>query len=205
MKTTNTKKNEDREGKKLVVSRVKAHSSAINNVLAEYNITARQELFCQYYTSPTEFYGNGTQSYLAAYGLDSANFAHYNSAKTGACGLLVKPNVLRRIDSLLNERGFNDSNADKQLLFLMLQNADLSTKLGALREYNKLKQRITLKVDHNLNTPVTGIRIIKVDTEMVKQAQALLADKNEETNDRQQRNVGDTYEEESFREREGDD
>ena len=38
--------------------------------------------------------------------------------------------------------GLNDVFVDKQLTFLVTQHSDLGNKLGAIKEYNKLKQRI---------------------------------------------------------------
>lgn len=49
----------------------------------------------------------------------------YNTAKTQASETLTNPNICEKITELLNEAGFNDNNADKQLLFCMNQYADL--------------------------------------------------------------------------------
>jgi hypothetical protein len=177
------KKKQKTKSKSRVPERVK--STPLDNTLDKYNINAAQELFCQYYTSPTEFYGSGVHSYIAAYGLDPHNPSNYNTAKSAASALLTRPNILERIDSLLSERGFNDANADKQLLFLMQQNADFNSKLGALREYNKLKQRIAHKIDHNVNVPIEGIRVIRVDPDKVRESRRRLVDKNKEDANRE--------------------
>lgn len=109
-------------------------------------LTRKQELFCQYYVSK-EFYANATQSYIHAYGLEPKNKADYNNAQVSAYNNLRKTKILKRINELLDSEGLNDQFADKQLLHLMTQEEDLRTKLGALKEYNKLKQRITDKLD----------------------------------------------------------
>jgi hypothetical protein len=49
---------------------------------------------------------------------------------------------------LLEETGFNDVAVDKQLATVITQNADFGSKVSAIREYNKLKQRITERIDH---------------------------------------------------------
>lgn len=183
-----------KKNKPRVPAIVKVNAKHMDNALEKYGLTLQQELFCQYYTSPTEFYGNGVHSYLAAYGLDTANISHYNTAKSAACGLLVKPHVLKRIDSLMEEKGFNDQNADKQLLFLMSQHSDFNSKLGAIREYNKIKGRITQKIDHTLNNPVTGIRVIRVDPEDVREARARITANNND--DSQQRDASEEGDEE---------
>lgn len=61
--------------------------------------------------------------------------------------MLSSIKVCERIAELLEKQGLNDEYIDKQLLFLITQHADFGNKLGAIREYNKLKQRITEKTD----------------------------------------------------------
>jgi hypothetical protein len=102
------------------------------------------------YTTPGfEFYGNGTQSYLEAYSNRIGNNGGkpkvkigYLTAQVNAYKLLRKPEVIERINELLEAKGFSDENVDKQHLFLLNQFADLKTKLGAIAEYNKLKKRV---------------------------------------------------------------
>lgn len=107
-------------------------------------INAKQELFCKYYVSE-ETFGNGVRSYCKAYGIDENNIQKYNTAKKSAFDLLTNPNILTRINELLDDAGLNDNFVDKQLLFAITQNADLSSKVKAIGEYNKLRQRITDK------------------------------------------------------------
>lgn len=130
------------------------------DALKEYDINLEQEMFCQYYTSATEFFGNGVQSYAAAYNFDLTDRRQYQTAKNAAARLLTNPKVLRRINDLINAQGLNDANVDKQLFFLLTQNADFNAKLGAIREYNKLKQRITDKMEHTFANPVSVIEIV---------------------------------------------
>lgn len=122
-------------------------------------LEAQQEAFCQYFMSPTEFYGNGVQSYAAAYDKKITSF-NYDSIRAASARLLINPNVIKRLNELLDDSGFNDENVDKQLLFLINQGADFRSKLGALKEYNKLKQRITEKMQ--IEMPVAAIRIFPV-------------------------------------------
>lgn len=130
------------------------------DVLKKYGLNMQQELFCQYYVSPTEFYGNGVQSYAAAYNLDITNPTQYNSAKARASQLLSQVYIMTRINDLIETTGFNDENADKQLYFLMMQSADFHAKLGALKEYNKLKKRITERLADVQEAPITVINLI---------------------------------------------
>ena len=106
-------------------------------------LNEKQERFCQLYVSK-DYFGNGTQAYLEAYGLDESG---YNTAKVGASRMLTNDNICHRINELLDEAGLNDNFVDKQLLFVITQHSDLSNKMSAIREYNKLKQRITDKLD----------------------------------------------------------
>jgi hypothetical protein len=111
-------------------------------------LNPKQEEFCQFYTSEDkEMFGNGVNSYLEVYEIDRSKPNWYKTACQAASRLLSNVKVFTRIGELLEERGFNDVNIDKQLLFLINQFADNTNKLGAIREYNKLKQRIIDKKD----------------------------------------------------------
>lgn len=114
-----------------------------DNLLAG-GLNLKQTLFCQAYVSE-EFYGHGSNAYIAAYGLDETQ---YNTAKINASKLLTNANILTRINELLSADGLNDEFVDKQLLHVITQNAEFSSKVAAIREYNKLKQRIVDKIDH---------------------------------------------------------
>lgn len=100
------------------------------------------ENFCQEWTSPGEFFGHGTDSYIEAFDVNTTQPGHRNSARASASRLLAKPVILERINQLLEEGGLNDQFVDKQLQLLITQKADMGTSLGAIREYNKLKKRV---------------------------------------------------------------
>lgn len=119
----------------------------------------QKEEFCQLYVSK-EFFGNGVETYLEVYDIDRSKPSWYKTACSAASRLLSNVKVAERINQLLNQvnqllnqAGLNDANVDKQLLFLISQHADFTNKLGAIREYNKLKARIIEKVDHKLELP----------------------------------------------------
>ena len=115
----------------------------------ETELNDKQILFCKYYLSK-EFFGNGVDAYCAAYNLDRSDKRDYENAKQGASRLLTNANILLKINEELEDAGLNDNFVDKQLLFVITQNADLASKIGGIREYNKLRQRITdkLKTDN---------------------------------------------------------
>lgn len=113
----------------------------------EEKLNLKQEAFCQLYVTPTEFFGNGVQTYIEVYQPDQTKKGWYNSACASASQILSNIKICNRINELLEEGGFNDQFSDKQLKFLMTQNADFKSKLGALKEFNRLKQRIVEKTD----------------------------------------------------------
>lgn len=117
-------------------------------------LTPPQEMFCQLYASYDEFFANGVQSYIEAYGINVGHgegFTTYDTCRNAAYRLLTNANVLARINEIFETRGLNDTFVDKQLEFIITQNAELRTKLGGVQEYNKLKARITEKVDHTFS------------------------------------------------------
>lgn len=107
-------------------------------------LTLQQTVFCQLFATHKEFFGNGVQSYIEAFNVPPSR---YPSAASGAYKLLKKPHILAYINKILTETGFSDEFADKQLSMLMTQNADFKSKLGAIKEYNVLKKRITNKTE----------------------------------------------------------
>ena len=112
-----------------------------------HKLTPQQELFCQLYAGDREFFGNGVQSYIEAYGVDTSKPGWYTTARAGAHENLTKPHILERIDEIFEAHGLNDQFVDKQLEKLIVQDADFHAKMKAIAEYNKLKARITEKRD----------------------------------------------------------
>ena len=108
-------------------------------------LNPQQELFCQLYSSDEEFFANGTQSYIKAYQVDMSKAGAYKSAMASSCRLLSNAKILKRINEILELRGLNNPFVDKQLEFLVTQNADFGSKIRAIQEYNKLKSRIIEK------------------------------------------------------------
>jgi phage terminase small subunit len=119
----------------------------MSDSIEKTELTHKQKLFCEYYVSK-EFFGNGTQSYIKAYQVDLTKAGAYDVARSGASENLAKPYIYEYINDLLEQNGLNDAFVDKQLLFLISQHAEFGAKISAIKEYNKLKQRITDKVDH---------------------------------------------------------
>lgn len=116
-------------------------------------LNEKQELFAKLFVSK-EFFGNAVMAYAEAYNIDLEQPGKYNSARVQASNLLTNPNILSRINSELDDAGLNDNFVDKQLLFVITQNADFSSKVRGIEQYNKLKQRITDKSSVQLNSAI---------------------------------------------------
>ncbi len=116
------------------------HGKTLDN-----GLSMKEELFCQLFSSDREMFANGVESYSEAFGMDITEYRKYKVAQNGATRLLSKPIILKRINEMLQLRGLNDAFVDKQLELLITQNAEFSSKLGGIKEYNKLKARITDK------------------------------------------------------------
>lgn len=111
-------------------------------------LNLQQEEFCKLFAlGDKEVFGNGTLCYLQVYGAEHLikykKPMNYMVAGAAASRLLKKVKIINRINTLLEEGGFNDQNVDKQHLFLINQYGDLKSKLGAIKEYNVLKKRIS--------------------------------------------------------------
>lgn len=133
-------------------------------------LNLRQERFCQLYATDVEFFGNGVESYADAYDHPITDKKSYMVAAAAASRLLKNVKVLDRINSLLEEGGLNDVFIDKQLKFLITQHADLFNKLGAIKEYNKLKQRIVEKKKIEVTLPKPIDDVLKDDSLQEDQA-----------------------------------
>jgi hypothetical protein len=149
------------------------------------DLPPQRELFCRYYTQNEKLFGNGTHSYAEAYDyqLDTLSDKGIWSVPEGdepsekledspydkaihvcaveASRLLRNPDVQARITALLNEI-LRDDVVDSQLAKLIMQDSEPAAKIAAIREYNKVRQRITEK--HDITSgglPITGMRITK--------------------------------------------
>lgn len=134
----------------------------------ENGLNLRQEKFCLLYASDREFFGNGVESYSEAYDIDLSEPGNYGTCRANASKLLTKSNILNRINQLLEDGTLNDTFVDKQLAFLITQNADLPTKRASISEYNKLKQRITDKLDITTSgEKIIGYKLPRIDDDIL--------------------------------------
>ncbi len=120
------------------------------------DVNPNQELFCQLYFGPGEFFGNGTWSYIKAFNMNVPLIAYsylktkekkvYNVAKTQSYTLLTKPNIQARGKKILTDY-LAEIPVDRELSWAIIQRKDIASKVQAIREFNKLKNRILDKID----------------------------------------------------------
>ncbi len=133
------------------------------------DLVPKQELFCRYYTQNNELFGNGTLAYAEAYEFnldelskekpvtetddkgkpiewgDSEFTLAYNTCSVNASKLLRSTKIQDRMTVLLNEYMKNEV-VDAELVKVIIGGKD-SDKVAAIKEYNKLRQRIIDKTD----------------------------------------------------------
>ena len=115
----------------------------------QLNLSLKEKLFIKYYLfgCEKEFeFSNGTKSYAKAYGYDIKDEKDYNVCGVESSKYLKKPKLKEYMIEMLEEAGLNDDIADAKLIEI-LKNGNNVEALGAIREYNKLKQRITDKLE----------------------------------------------------------
>lgn len=128
-------------------------------------LNPQQEAFCQFYTGIKATFGNGTRSYAEAYGYDieaqsredevrdpeTKKLLQESSYKrmcdvcaNGAYALLRKPEIDKRIKTLLAT--MPNETIDARLNEI-IAGGKPQDSIAAIKELNKLRQRITEKLD----------------------------------------------------------
>lgn len=119
-------------------------------------LNPNEKMFCQLYFGGGEFFGNGTWSYIQAYNLSVPLIAYsylkrvdqkqYDVAKNGAYRLLIKAHIVKEGDKILDSL-FKESVVDRELTKIIMQDKDKMSKNVAIREFNRLKNRVQEKID----------------------------------------------------------
>ena len=156
-KSVKKKPGQKKAGKKKTVKKARKKPAKKKSVKKKTgqktdDLNIQQKKFAEIYITDREFFGNGLQSYAVAYNIDLKKKNGWIVAAAAACRLLKNVKVLAYINTLLEDMALNDAHVDKQLAFLIIQNAELGTKLGAIREYNALRNRIKNKMEHTIRT-----------------------------------------------------
>ena len=136
------------------------------------SLNPANELFCQFYVKNDALFANATLAYAEAYDFnldelsrDDAQYDDekkliqessynraYNTCAVNGSKLLKKANIQERVTTLLNEILTNEV-VDGEMAKVMKQNYKLDSKVAAIKEYNKLRNRITdnVKVTHTIS------------------------------------------------------
>lgn len=139
-------------------------------------LTARQLKFIELYCG--DMLGNWVQSYLEVYDIDTNKTWWYKTACSASSRLLSNVKVYDKINSMLEESWLNDNFIDKQLLFLASQQADLTQKLWAIREYNKIKQRVVEKKEVKIEWNLTQESLKEMSPEQINEHRKALLNDN---------------------------
>jgi tRNA(Met) C34 N-acetyltransferase TmcA len=119
------------------------------DVISE-SLNERQKLFCLLFTSDKECFGNASKSYRTAYNLSPAQ---YKAGEVSAHHLLRNPKLQDYINELLDQT-FKDKSVDRETAKIIKQDKDLVSKGMMIKEYNKLKKRVS-------DQPLVTIKIPK--------------------------------------------
>ena len=100
-------------------------------------LTEQEELFCNEYVRRY----SRIEAAVTAYDIDMKKKGWKYTASSIAYENLLKPHINERIRELLDSIALTDEVVDHELKVLIDQNAELSTKKGAIDIYNKMKGR----------------------------------------------------------------
>ena len=117
----------------------------MTDVVVQDELNPKQELFCQLYVNNIGTFGNATSSYATAYDLDIDGVGDeqkqaYKVANASGSRLLVNVKVKERIIVLLNDL-LKDNVVDAELAKVIMQDRKLESKISAIKEYNRMKER----------------------------------------------------------------
>jgi phage terminase small subunit len=136
-------------------------------------LTEKQEAFCQYYAQLSDTYNNGTWSYALGYGhdLENASKVDYelddknhkipysssydkmaNMCAVEAHRLLRTPKIIERVRDIKSTHVEDDKIIDSRMMDI-IQNGKDTDALAAIKHRNDLKQRVTRKVELDVNDP----------------------------------------------------
>lgn len=131
------------------------------------NLNPQQEAFCQYYTQIRDTFGNATRAYAEAYGYDldgapdddaiyetvdgkekcvqESTYTRMEAVCASAGSRLLRNvKIDRRVKELL--AAIPNETIDARLNEIIIKGRDTDS-INAIKELNKLRQRITEKVD----------------------------------------------------------
>ncbi len=107
-------------------------------------LSPKEELFCQYYATSGQAFGNARLSYALAFNKPFNTRAQKSVCDTLSQRLFRKVLIYKHIETLLNKK-IDDDIVDKELAKVIQQNEELKAKVSAISEYNRVRGRITHK------------------------------------------------------------
>jgi hypothetical protein len=113
----------------------------------ELRLTPQQIEFCQIYISK-DAYGDAISSYCQVFELDEEHRQQRIQARNGANAFLKDANIITFLGILLDSDGLNESHVNKELLFLIDQNADYKVKVQAIGLFHAINN--TAKASNDL-------------------------------------------------------
>jgi stage III sporulation protein SpoIIIAA len=108
----------------------------------------KQKIFSELYTG--KYFANGVDSYCEAYGIDlEKQPQRIGSVRASVTRLLKNANILAYIRELRGEYNLVEEIVNNEHAFLILQNAELGVKLGAIKHFRELNNKIENKIADN--------------------------------------------------------
>ena len=123
-------------------------------------LTAKQEKFCQMFAKDRDCFGNGTQTFLKVFKKKDGTSQTYRTAQSNAYKLLTKPHITKRIRELIDIY-ISDEVVDKELGAVIQQWGEIPSKVAAIREYNRVKGRISPEKVEVTIKKIEGFNFIK--------------------------------------------
>jgi len=129
----------------------------------------KHENFCQAYASNPDTYWNATASYALVYGMDASSYKDspsYDTCRANWARLLANASIRDRVDEI-RVNSLVDFRVDSKMASILYGWKD-EVSLSAIKEYNRLRQRITDKTEMKIEwTVVDDKRLLKLE-EMIK-------------------------------------
>ena len=120
----------------------------------ELGLNPKQKRFSEIYINPEESknFGNLTLAYQEAYDIDKTKKGWYDVCSVNGSRLIRNAKIIAYTNFLLGLQGLNDAFVDNELLYVLKQREDLPSKMAAVREWNKVKGRITDRIEMEVTT-----------------------------------------------------
>jgi len=144
------------------------------------------EIFCQLYSRHPNYLGNGAESYGKAWGTNNLK-----AMSAGGWRLLKNPEILQRVQYLFSKHTLNDVVVDGELAFVLLQREELSSKMQAIKEYNKMKGRVIDRVAHEIDVNDLIDKLYEIKRDNVESPKRQTVESKQSIQDNKQKGQAD--------------